>query len=138
MNLSENAKFILAKSAQTAATSAVTTDVIDMTGFREIVFAGAIDTKNAANYIHLQEGALADGSDMADLAGTKTGANKTYFKAGLVRPRKRYVRLKVTRGSSTATGAVWAILFKARLAPISSAAADLEEKTFLSPSAGTP
>ena len=136
MNLSENCKVILAKAGAAAATTAVTTDVIDMAGFREIVFVGSITTKNAGNYVNLQEDSVAAGTSLADLAGTKIAANENYFKIGLVRPKKRYVALKVTRTVSSATGDIWAILFKARKAPIASGSATLKEETHVSPDAG--
>ena len=135
MNLSENCKVLMVKAGQSAGTDAVTTDVVDMAGYREVVFLGSITTKNAANFVNLQEGSTS--ASLADLAGTKAASNKTYFKLALVRPKKRYVAAKITRGSSTATGPVWAILFKARQAPITSAATDLDEETHLSPIAGT-
>lgn len=137
MNLSENCKVLMVKAAQSAGTDAITTDVVDMAGYREVVFLGSITTKNALNFVNLQEDSVSTGATLADLAGTKAASNKTYFKLALVRPKKRYVAAKITRGSSTATGPVWAILFKARQAPITSAAADLDEETHLSPIAGT-
>jgi len=127
----------MVKAAQSAGTDAITTDVVDMAGYREVVFLGSITTKNAANFVNLQEDSASTGANLADLAGTKCASNKTYFKLALVRPKKRYVAAKITRGVSTATGPVWAILFKARQAPITSAAADLDEETHLSPIAGT-
>ena len=137
MNLSENCKVLMVKAGQAAGTDAITTDVVDMAGYREVVFLGSITTKNALNFVNLQEDSASNGATLADLAGTKAASNKTYFKVALVRPKKRYVAAKITRGSSTATGPVWAILFKARQAPITSAAADLDEETHLSPIAGT-
>lgn len=136
MNLSENCKVLMVKAAQDSGTDAITTDVVDMAGYREVVFLGSITTKNALNFVNLQEDSASTGATLADLAGTKAASNKTYFKLALVRPKKRYVAAKITRGSSTATGPVWAILFKARQAPITSAAADLDEETHLSPIAG--
>ncbi len=137
MNLSENCKVLMVKAAQDSGTDAITTDVVDMAGYREVVFLGSITTKNAANFVNLQEDSASNGATLADLAGTKAASNKTYFKLALVRPKKRYVAAKITRGVSTATGPVWAILFKARQAPITSAATDLDEETHLSPIAGT-
>lgn len=137
MNLSENCKVLMVKAAQDAGTDAITTDVVDMAGYREVVFIGSITTKNAGNFVNLQEDSASNGATLADLAGTKAASNKTYFKVGLVRPLKRYVAAKITRGVATATGPVWAILFKSRAAPITSAAADLDEETHLSPIAGT-
>ena len=137
MNLSENCKVLMVKAAQDAGTDAIITDVVDMAGYREVVFLGSITTKNAANFVNLQEDSASNGANLADLKGTKAASNKTYFKLGLVRPKKRYVAAKITRGSATATGPVWAILFKARQAPITSAATDLDEETHVSPIAGT-
>ena len=127
----------MVKAAQESGDSAITTSVVDMAGYREVVFLGSITTKNAGNFVNLQEASDSAGDTLADLAGTKCASNKTYFKLGLIRPRKRYVAAKITRGSTTATGPVWAILFKARQAPITSAATDLDEETHVSPVAGT-
>ena len=136
MNLSENCKVLMVKAGQASGDTAIVTDVVDMAGYREVVFIGSITTKNEANFVNLQEGSASD--TLADLAGTKAASNKTYFKVGLIRPLKRYVAAKITRGSATATGPVWAILFKSRAAPITSAATDLDEETHVSPIAGTP
>lgn len=137
MNLSENCKVMMVKAAQSAGTDAIVTDLVDMAGYREVVFLGSITTKNEANFVNLQEDSAANGANLTDLKGTKAASNKTYFKLALVRPKKRYVAAKITRGSTTATGPVWAILFKARQAPITSAATDLDEETHVSPVAGT-
>ncbi len=136
MNLSENCKVLMVKAAQDSGDSAITTSVVDMAGYREVVFIGSITTKNAANFVNLQEASDSAGDTLADLAGTKCASNKTYFKLGLIRPRKRYVAAKITRGSATATGPVYALLFKSRTAPITSAATDLDEETHVSPIAG--
>ena len=127
----------MVKAGQASGTDAIVTDVVDMAGYREVVFLGSITTKNTQNFVNLQEDSAANGATLADLKGTKAASNKTYFKLALVRPKKRYVAAKITRGVATATGPVWAILFKARQAPITSAAADLDEETHVSPIAGT-
>jgi len=136
VNLSENCKVLMVKAGQASGTDPIVTDVVDMAGYREVVFIGSITTKNALNFVNLQEDSAANGATLADLKGTKAASNKTYFKVGLIRPLKRYVAAKITRGSTTATGPVWAILFKARQAPITSAATDLDEETHVSPIAG--
>lgn len=127
----------MVKAAQDSGTDAITTDVVDTAGYREVVFLGSITTKNALNFVNLQEDSASTGANLADLAGTKCASGKTYFKLGLIRPRKRYVAAKITRGVATATGPMWAILFKSRAAPITSAAADLDEETHVSLIAGT-
>lgn len=135
MNLSQNCKVVLAKAAQTAATTPVTSDLIDMAGYREVVFIGTITTKNAGNFVNLQEDTVSTGASLADLAGTKI-ANQTYFKIGLVRPKNRYAAVKVTRTVSSATGEIWAILSKPNKGPLSSTATALTEATHVSPAAG--
>lgn len=137
MNLSENCKVVLAKAGQATATTAVATDVIDMSGYREIMFIGSIATKDAANFVNLQEDSTSTGGTLEDLAGTKMAAGENYFKTGLIMPRKRYVALKVTRGVTTATGDIWAILFKGRTGAVESASTVLKEETHISPVAGT-
>ena len=136
MNLSENCKVLMVKAAQESSTDDIVTELVDMAGYREVVFLGSITTKHAGNFVNLQEDSASTGNTLADLAGTKCASNKTYFKLGLIRPRKRYVSAKITRGVATATGPVWAILFKSRAAPIASAATDLDEETHVSPIAG--
>lgn len=139
MNLSENCKILLVKAGQVSGDSAVVTDLVDMAGFKEVIFIGNLATNNAGNFVHLQQDDKADGSTLADLKGTKTGSNKKEFKVGIARPQKRYVALKITRaGAATATGNVWAILFKASKMPKASATETLDEAFFISPAEGTP
>ena len=87
------------------------------------LFLSAPSPRKTRNFVNLQEDSASTGDTLADLAGTKCASNKTYFKLGLIRPRKRYVAAKITRGSATATGPVYALLFKSRT-PIASAATD--------------
>ena len=71
MNLSENCKVLMVKAGQSAGTDAITTDVVDMAGYREVVFLGSITTKNAANFVNLQEDSASTGATLADLAGRR-------------------------------------------------------------------
>lgn len=138
MNLSQNCKAVLVKAGQSDGTAAITTDLVDMSGYREVVFVGTIATNNAGNFVSLQQDAASSGVTAADLKGTKTASNKKQFKVGLIRPTKRYVRLKLTRGVSTVTGDIWALLFKSSTAPQVSATNNLDEALFVAPAEGTP
>jgi len=138
MNLSKNAKFVLAKAGQSADTSAVNSDVIDMQGFEGVVFVGSIGTANAGNYAKVQQGAQSDLSDAADLEGTKVvpGDDGDSFLIDVYRPKERYVRCVVTRGASTTTGDIYAILYGATKYPVTQGDT-IDAETHVSPDEGT-
>lgn len=135
MNISENCKVVLAKAAATAATSAVASDVIDTAGYTDVVIIGWMDAA-ADNTVCVAQTNAANGSGGVDLAGTKL-TNKSYFKIGVVRPSKRYLIVKIARGTSKATGQIWAILSNSRKAPVTSATVTLTEALHVSPAEGT-
>jgi len=138
MNAAENQKIILAKAAQEAGTDAVTSDVIDMAGFSEITFIGGFGTKNAGNYANGQQDTDPAGGTLADLLGTKCGANESHFALSIVRPRERYVACKLTRGASSTTTPLYAILSGPRKGPISSdLTGTLDQEIHYSPAEGT-
>jgi len=138
MNISKNVKLILAKAGAVAATSAVTTDVIDMQGFEGVAFFGSIATVDPTNYIKVQQGQAANMSDAADLAGTKLapGDNGDSFLTDIYRPRERYVQVVVTRTVSTALGDIYALLYSAIKAPVTHGAT-IDAETHVSPIEGT-
>lgn len=92
--------------------AAGTTDIagvtLDMEGFEGVLMVitfGAI-TAGAVTSIKAQQGAASNLSDAADLEGTSqtiadTDDEKTFY-IDLVRPRERYVRLYVDRGTQNA------------------------------------
>jgi len=138
MNAAENQKIILAKAAQEAGTDAVTSDVIDMAGYKEITFVGGFGTKNTGNFANVQQDTASTGASLADLLGTKCGANEAHFAVSIVRPRERYVALKMTRGASTTTTPLYAILSGPRKGPVSSdLAGTLDAEVHYSPAEGT-
>ena len=138
MNISKNVKLVLAKAASVAATSAVTTDVIDMQNFEGVAFFGSVAVVDAGNYVKVQQGALANMGDAADLEGTKLspGDNGDSFFTDIYRPQKRYVQAVVTRGTSSALGDIYALLYTARKAPVTHGAT-IDAETHISPEEGT-
>ncbi|MDG3003242.1 hypothetical protein [Paludisphaera mucosa] len=83
--------------------------VIDTLGYESIAFAINIGTitSTAVTGLKIQSGALANGSDMADVAGSAvaiadTQSNKVAWSAEVHRPSKRYVRVVVTRATANA------------------------------------
>ena len=138
MNFCQNQKIVLAKAAQEAGTGAVTSDVIDMAGYSEITFIGGFGTKNSGNFANAQQDTDSAGGTLADLAGTKCGANEAHFALSIVKPRERYVACKLTRGASTTTTPLYAILSGPRKGPISSdLTGTLDQEIHYSPAEGT-
>ena len=140
--LSKNIKLILAKAAQTAATSEVTSDVIDMQGFEGVLFVTRFGTAADGNFIKVQQGNESNLSDAADLKGTKvvSGADPSneVCAVDIYKPTKRYVRLHATRGASSTLGDVYAIQYQARkMPPVSALSGTLVIETHVSPEEGT-
>lgn len=87
-----------------------TTDgtILDMQGFRGVVFMAAFGTLStgAVTDIRARGGDLANGSDMADLEGTKVSIADDEDNQVLVldisEPIHRYVRVRVTRRTANA------------------------------------
>jgi hypothetical protein len=119
MNLSANVKIRKVKAASTADTSAVNSDVVDMSGYSGVMFFTTIGTANAGNYIKAQQDTDAAMGTAADLTGTKVvaAADTQVTWLDIFRPLERYVRVVVTRGASTTVGDIYAILYDAANKP---------------------
>jgi hypothetical protein len=139
MNLSKNSKLTLVKAAAVSAGTDVESDVIDMSGFDGVMFFGSIGTANAANFANAQQGKLANGTDMADLTGTKVvpGDDGDSFLIDVYLPRERYVRCLVDRGgANTATGDIYALQYGPSKRPTSHGST-IDAETHASPAEGT-
>lgn len=123
----EHVKFVRALKPDAHTVGAKNGDVIDLKGFDEAAFFLDLGTLGTSVDMKLQEGAKADGSDMADV----TGATITQLVAGDKQAilsvkkadRKRYVRVVVTMGG-TEDCAVMAALCKYQYPPVTQAAAE--------------
>jgi hypothetical protein len=142
MNLSLATKVIVALAAQAVGTASETGSTIDMQDYDGIMFIaqfGAVTDGSPS--IKAQGGALANGSDAADLAGTSTGAaasNKACV-LDIYRPTQRYITPVVTRGGSTGAvvDGVIAILYGARTKPTALDSSVSALETWISPVTGT-
>lgn len=122
-----------------AATSAVNSTAIDMSGWDGVLFLTTMAVANAGNYINAAQGASADGSDAADLEGTKvvcTGANEALW-LDIYKPTDRYVRLEAVRTASSAMGEIYAIQYNGRIVPDNVTAGTLTGELHISPAEGT-
>lgn len=138
--LNKAVKIRLVKGYQSANTGAIESDVVDMQGYDGVLFVSTIDVANSGNYIKAQEGDAANLGDAADLLGTKvicTIAQKPIW-VDVFRPRKRYIRLHVTRTASTACGEIYAVQYGGTKLPDSNAVAlVIQGEEHISPIAGT-
>jgi len=144
MNLSKNIKVTRALSGVAAGTGNQTGSVIDMSGFEGVQFValfGAL-TPGQVTSLKAQQGNLADGSDMADLAGSAhaaladTDGNKCLV-TDIFRPQKRYVRAVVTRGTANAViDGVIALQYSPRVKPATNDSTVKATKLLVSPDEG--
>lgn len=130
-NLSTDVLVTKVKAASSAATSDVTSDIIDMQDYDGVMFvvaAGAI-VSGAVTSILAQQGDDASLTDAATVTGsTITVAddddNQT-FVVDVYKPISRYVRLKIDRGTQNATfSEIFALRYGAREKPVSNNIAD--------------
>lgn len=115
-----NNKIIKVADAATAATTAVSSSAVDMSGFESITFFSNIATANAGNFIKIQTDDNSGFTSAADVTGAAAIAatDGNIVAVELTQPVEKYVRAQIVRGASTATGEIWAVLSKARTLPV--------------------
>jgi hypothetical protein len=140
MSLTKNAKIVLAIAGAGSAGSTLT-GTVDTAGFEGVMFVGSMATANVGNFGKVGQGAAANGSDAADLAGSKAApvGNGDSFAIDVYRPASRYVTVSVVRGGANSiTGDVYAFLYGGRIRPTTHGATVTAAVTLSSPDAGTP
>ena len=147
-NIVGYSKLVRTINATAAGTTAVNGSAIDMSGWDGISFIAAFGTLTATQVTSLkaQGGAASNLSDAADLAGTSTGtmadgdSNKA-LALDVYRPRQRYIRVVVVRGTANAVvDGVVAILYRGRQLPLATqdTTMSLAPKVVYAPAPGTP
>jgi len=94
--------------------------VVDLVGIDGAAFFTRIATANVGNFLKLQAGALADGSDMADVAGSRVVADANGSVVGLevTKLAFRFCRPVIVRaGADTVTGDIYAIRVNSFIQP---------------------
>lgn len=112
--LSNEVLFTKVKDHSTAATSAVNSDGVDMALYDGVVFLTSFGTAaadNTANLAVSDDDGSADAYD--DLLGSSvaSGTSDEDVWLDVYRPRKRYVRLEVARGTSSTLESIWALRY---------------------------
>jgi hypothetical protein len=121
-------------------TSVIQGAVVDMKDYDEVMFAASISTAAANNGLKCQQGDESDGSDAADVLGSLNLCNGTgtSLLTAWHRPKNRYVRPAVVRGTTTVIDAVFAILKPSRSLPQTNIVANAQNaKKIVSPINGT-
>lgn len=106
----------------TAATSAVTSDAVDMAGYEGVAFLSSFGTAAAANTVKLQQSSDNGSADgFSDIEGTSVSSGTTDEDVWveIYRPTKRYVKAVFARGTSSTLESVWAFQYGARQEPVS-------------------
>lgn len=109
-NMARHLEIRRVMNAVAAGTSDQNSSVVDMQGYESVLFLPLFGTLTATQVtkVKVQQGSAADGSDMADLAGTLSASladgdsNKIGRPTEVFRPTKRYVRLVIDRGTANA------------------------------------
>ncbi len=120
-----------------AGTTAVNSLIIDTANAEGVMFIVRLGTSAANNTVKAQQNSVNSASGMADLEGSSvvSGANNLVV-LDIKRPRERYVRVEVTRGTSTTVDSITAITYDLRKPGIDQPAGVSIEK-WVSPAEGT-
>jgi len=139
MNLSKNVKITQVLVATATGTTTINTSVVDMQGYDGVVFLVSTGSAAADIGVKLQQGQVSDGSDAADLAGSKqlSDATQKAFVLDLYQPQERYVRAAIQRTTTTTIEAAWAIQYCGAKMPINNVTAAQAAKLLASPDEGT-
>ncbi len=135
------AKLVLVKAESTAATSAVTSDAVDVSGYEGVVFFTTFGTAAAGNTIKVQassDDAATDAySDLAD-SSQSSGTSDETVGVEIKRPVKAYAKAVIARGTSSTLGPIYAILYGPRTLPVSNnVSGSIASKSLISPAEGT-
>lgn len=144
-DLAKDLKFTQVKTAVAAGTSDVNSNIIDMQNFDGVIFVtsfGAI-TSGAVTSVKLQQDTDSAGGTMADLEGSAQSVadddDDQIVVHDIYRPRERYVRVVVDRGTQNAViNSIVAIQYKGSKAPCTNDSSTVVAlKTLISPAEGT-
>lgn len=131
----------LAYGTGTVAREGATLDMQGWDGVLAIVQFDAIEA-GGTNSIKMQQGALANATDMADLTGTSQSIADDYDSKvayiDLYQPRERYVRLYVSKdGAKACAETVTYIQYKGQFNPASAQGTGVAGEQHASPAEGT-
>lgn len=124
----------------TAGTSDSNGATIDMQGYEGVIFLAVLGTPADDNGIKAQQDSASGMGTAADLLGSQvlSDATETVVAVQIHKPRERYVRSVVVRGTSTTVPAGFAIQYGPRTLPVDNdALTDVAAESHVSPAEGT-
>jgi hypothetical protein len=112
-NFLSRSKLIKIADHTTAATTAVTSAIVDTAGYEGVVFFSSFGTANATNTIKVQQNTANQTTGMEDLTGTSvtSGSSDEDVIVEVHRPQERYLQVVAARGASSTLESVWACLY---------------------------
>lgn len=121
--LSDCVKITKVADHSSAATSAVNSTGVDMTGYDGVLFITSFGTAAADNTVNLAQSETISGSydDLLGTSVTSGTSDEDVFidmTGGLADTTHPFVRLEAARGTSSTLESIWAIQYKARALPI--------------------
>jgi hypothetical protein len=133
-------KLRLVAAAAVAGTTDVESAIIDTAGYDGVVFFATIAAKAANNYIQVEQDGVNSSGGMAALLGSGVVAavNGDIVASEVKRPAKRYMRAVIKRGTSSATGDIYALLYGARKKPVdNNESSEIVSEVHATPAEGT-
>lgn len=135
----ENLKIDVAAAAASSGTSDVDGSALDMAGYEGVLLFVYIGTANSGNYLQALHGNTNSPSDTVEGSKVVTDSNGDVAVLEINRPKYRYIKPQVKRGSATVTGEVYAIRYGARVKPVTNDVANSQNVVALAtPATGTP
>lgn len=138
--LGQSLKPTMVVSYTAAAASDVNGTRVDMQNYEGVIFIVGFGTSAIDNGIKAQQDTATGMGDAADLLGTSLllDATETVAMLEIYRPRERYVRPVIIRGTSSTIEFCVAIQYKGRKLPVDiDAITDVAFETHTSPAEGT-
>lgn len=106
-------KFVKVKDHSAASTAAVTSSIVDVAGYKGVVFFTSFGTADATNTIKVQQNTANETTGMADLAGSSVSSGTTDEDViiQIHQPEERYLQVVAARGASSTLESIWACLY---------------------------
>ena len=133
--LTEDVK-VTAAAPTVTGTTTIDTAEVDMAGWDGVLFVVRFGTPASNNNIRGQQDVVTGMAGAADLAGTLVNhATNAVHMLDLQRPQERFIRCRVTRGTSTTIDTMLVLQYRGRNKPPTQPTSVLEQ--FTGPAEGT-
>lgn len=112
-NFLSRCKLVKVADHSAAATTDVTSSIVDTAGYEGVVFFTSFGTANATNTIKVQQNSSNQTTGMADVLGTSvaSGSSDEDVIVEVYKPSARYMQVLVARGASSTCESIWAALY---------------------------